>query len=252
MKNCRHCIVLILLVLLASVTMASAEEVTVATGKTFIDLVFTPIKEKLAAKGMTVVIDYAKPVEALQKVDAGKAELGGASLNNEDWLAMAASGGVTLKNKDSFTFFTVMEEETVIIVNQQNPVKSLTKEQVKGIFTGKIQNWKEVGGSDEMIVVVWPQVSSGGTELFIKKMLDGAPLCKDLLEVPTISDLPEMVAPNREAISIANGASDTRVRALESPRIVRPLTLVSNGKPSAKAQKLLDFLAGEGKALFKK
>ncbi len=252
MKNCRHGMVLILLVLLASVTLASAEEVTVATGKTFIDLVFTPIKEKLAAKGTTVVIDYSKPVEALQKIDAGKAELGGASLNSDDWLAMAASGGVALKNKDNFKFYTVMEEETVIIINQQNPVKSLTKEQVKGIFTGKIQNWKEVGGNDEIIVVVWPQVSSGGTELFVKKMLDGAPLGKDLLEVPTISDLPEMVAPNREAISIANGSSDTRVRALESPRIVRPLTLVSNGKPSAKAQKLLDFLSGEGKALFKK
>lgn len=252
MKNCRHGLVLILLVLLASVTTASAEEVTVATGKTFIDLVFTPIKEKLAAKGTTVVIDYSKPVEALQKIDAGKAELGGASLTSDDWLALAASGGVALKNKDNFKFYTVMEEETVIIINQQNPVKSLTKEQVKGIFTGKIQNWKEVGGNDEMIVVVWPQVSSGGTESFSKKILDGAPLGKDLLEVPTISDLPEMVAPNREAISIANGASDTRVRALESPRIVRPLTLVSNGKPSAKAQKLLDFLAGDGKALFKK
>lgn len=244
-------VAVLLLTMNIAMTAASAEEVTVATGKTFIDLVFNPIKEKLASKGMTVLIDYSKPVEALQKIDAGKADLGGASLNSDDWLAVAAKTGVNLNNKDKFNFFKVMEEETVVIVNTENPVKSLSSEQVKAIFTGKIQNWKEIGGNDGLILVVWPQVASGATESFSKKILDGTPLVKELLEVTTISNTAQMVATNPEAISIANGSSDKTVKALESPRITRPLTLVSNGKPSAKAQKLLDFLSGEGKGLFK-
>ena len=38
-----------------------------------------------------------------------------------------------------------------VFVHKNNPVKNLTKEQVKGIFTGKIKNWKEVGGKDALI-----------------------------------------------------------------------------------------------------
>lgn len=39
----------------------------------------------------------------------------------------------------------------VVVVNANNPVANLTKDQVRGIFTGRIQNWKDVGGSDAPI-----------------------------------------------------------------------------------------------------
>ena len=40
-----------------------------------------------------------------------------------------------------------------VVVNASNPVNNLTKDQVQGIFTGKIQNWKDVGGPDGEIHV---------------------------------------------------------------------------------------------------
>ena len=42
-----------------------------------------------------------------------------------------------------------------VIVNPANTVSQLTREQLEGIFTGKIKNWKEVGGADLAIVVVY-------------------------------------------------------------------------------------------------
>lgn len=55
-----------------------------------------------------------------------------------------------------------------IIVNPQNPIDKLTREQLEGIFTGKITNWKEVGG-DDMRIVVYTRESSSGTYEFMKE-----------------------------------------------------------------------------------
>lgn len=55
-----------------------------------------------------------------------------------------------------------------IIVNPANKVSQLTREQLEGIFTGKIKNWKQVGG-DDMAIVVYSRESSSGTYEFVKE-----------------------------------------------------------------------------------
>jgi phosphate transport system substrate-binding protein len=55
-----------------------------------------------------------------------------------------------------------------VIVNPGNKVSQLTREQLEGIFTGKIKNWKEVGGED-MAIVVYSRESSSGTYEFFKE-----------------------------------------------------------------------------------
>jgi len=54
------------------------------------------------------------------------------------------------------------------IVNPANGVNQLTREQLEGIYTGKIKNWKEVGGAD-MTIVVYSRESSSGTYDFVKE-----------------------------------------------------------------------------------
>ncbi|HEY5533157.1 MAG TPA: phosphate ABC transporter substrate-binding protein [Candidatus Anoxymicrobiaceae bacterium] len=58
-----------------------------------------------------------------------------------------------------------------VVVNPSNPVKNLTKEQAKAIFTGKITNWRDVGGPDEPIVVVIRDQASGTREVFDQRVL---------------------------------------------------------------------------------
>ena len=53
-----------------------------------------------------------------------------------------------------------------VITNKNNKVEDLTVEQVKDIFTGKITNWKEVGGADAEIVVVSREEGSGTRDGF--------------------------------------------------------------------------------------
>lgn len=53
-----------------------------------------------------------------------------------------------------------------LITNKSNTIKSLTLEQIKDIYTGKITNWKELGGKDTPIVVVSREDGSGTRDSF--------------------------------------------------------------------------------------
>jgi len=66
-----------------------------------------------------------------------------------------------------------------LIVNKDVNVDNLTKAQATDIFTGKITNWKEVGGNDAKIVVVHRPDSSGSKALVKKIVLDGKEFTKD-------------------------------------------------------------------------
>lgn len=59
------------------------------------------------------------------------------------------------------------------IVNTANPVKNLTTAQLQGIFSGKIKNWKQVGGKNDAIVVVNRKFGSGTRVNFQMKALKG-------------------------------------------------------------------------------
>ena len=59
----------------------------------------------------------------------------------------------------------------VFIVNEDNPVESLTTQQIKDIYMGKITNWKEVGGNDAEIVPFQRGATSGSQSLFMKLVM---------------------------------------------------------------------------------
>lgn len=67
--------------------------------------------------------------------------------------------------------YKVALDGIAIIVNLKNKIDTLTIEQVKGIYTGKIKNWKELGGEDLEIVKYGRENSSGTYEYFKEKIL---------------------------------------------------------------------------------
>ncbi len=249
----RSALLLILMSLLALPAFAAAEEVVVATGSTFIDKIFNPVKSQLAASNLTIKIMFGDLVEVLKNLESGNADLAGQSLSFDDWVKAAAAKGYTLKDKTALTSYVVAEEETVVIVNAANSVGPLSKEQLKGLFSGKIQNWKEVGGKDGQVLVVWPRVAAGPTATFTKQIMDGGPVTKEVLDVASVFDTVDAVASNPEAISIINAEKvKAGSRRVTTPPIKRPLTLISKTNPAPKVKKLLDYLqTTEAKKLFK-
>ena len=61
----------------------------------------------------------------------------------------------------------------VFIVNPENPVKNLTSDQVRKIYTGEISNWKEVGGMDHAITPYIRNADSGSQEKMETLVMDG-------------------------------------------------------------------------------
>ncbi len=72
------------------------------------------------------------------------------------------------------TEYKVALDGLSVYVNPENPVKELTLDQVKDIFTGKVKNWKEVGGADAPITVYSRENSSGTYEFFKEHVLKGS------------------------------------------------------------------------------
>ena len=89
----------------------------------------------------------------------------------------------------------------VVVTHPSNPVKDLTMEQVKQIFTGEITNWKEVGGKDMEIVVVSREDGSGSRDAFQEIVgYESGQLIKNAIVASGNGNIKTTVAMNKHAI----------------------------------------------------
>ncbi|MGL5243909.1 MAG: phosphate ABC transporter substrate-binding protein [Sarcina sp.] len=96
----------------------------------------------------------------------------GSSAGIKDAITGVAQIGMTSRDlkdrekKEGLKEVEIAFDGISLIVNKNNPVKNLTIEQIKDIYTGKITNWKDVGGKDSPIVVVSREDGSGTRDAF--------------------------------------------------------------------------------------
>ena len=87
-----------------------------------------------------------------------------------------------------------------VVVNPENKVSQLTREQIEGIFTGKIKNWKEVGGEDLQIVVYSRESSSGTYEFFKEHVLNNKNYASSVLAMPATGSIIQSISQTKGAI----------------------------------------------------
>jgi phosphate transport system substrate-binding protein len=138
------------------------EGVVKASGSTTV----LPIAQEAAVelgdmkKGATVQVQGGGSSVGIQQLKQGIVQIA----NSSRELKPGENPGTFVDHKIAFDIIA-------IVINPANPVKNLTVEQAKGIFTGKIRNWKEVGGQDKNIIVVVRDQASGTREIFDQKVL---------------------------------------------------------------------------------
>jgi phosphate transport system substrate-binding protein len=245
-----------------------------------------PLSGKLALSGSTSVQPLAENLaKAFMAANTGvqvDIQGGGSSVGVSDATSGLSDIGMVsraLKDEEKATL-----KETIIcidgvdvVVNTANGVSDLTAQQITDIYTGKITNWKDVGGSDEPIIVIQRESASGTRDAFqgFFKLVetDAAGNKKELvtekaLEFNSTGAVITAVAGKPGAIGYASmGSVDSTVKALKiggveatQANVVnktytyqRPFVLATKGAPAGLAEAFISWIFGpDGQALIAK
>ena len=164
----------------------------------------------------------------------------------------------------------VAKDGLSIYLHEQNPVKELSFEQLRDIYTGAITNWKQVGGSDAQIVLYGRENSSGTYVYFKDNVLLGRDYSARCQTLPGTAAVVNAVAKDPNGIgyggaAYAKGIRDCAVKKNASSAAVLPsaatikdgsypvtrdLYLYTRVKPAGEAKKFIDYvLSPEGQAV---
>lgn len=155
----------------------------------------------------------------------------------------------------------------VVVTHPSNKVKNLTMEQVKQIFTGKVTNWKELGGDDMEIVVVSREDGSGSRDAF-QEIVDytSGELVRTAIVASGNGNIKTTVATNKHAVGFIsfeyiddsistvdiNGVEATAENVLQQKySLSRPFLFVYKEEYlNDEGQKFIDYiLSPEGQAI---
>ena len=151
------------------------------------------------------------------------------------------------------------------ILHPSNPVKGLTREQIKKIYTTRVRNWKEIGGPDLRIVVISRDSASGTFEAFSELVLDKKKVRPDAIMQASNQSIASIVARTPGAIGyVGLGYVTDAVKAVAVDGVMpdkeavirnkysisRPLFLYTVGKPEGLVKEFIDFVKGpEGRRI---
>jgi phosphate transport system substrate-binding protein len=190
----------VLLVSTASLVEAKSTlkgKITINGSTALLPLSLQAAKEfKILNPGVSIAASGKGSVTGPQAVKKGIAEIGAC-----DWDASIDVPG--FKAFDGQVANKVAVIPFAAVVNKNVTVTNLTTAQLQGIFTGKITNWKEVGGADADIVVINRAFGSGTRVNFIMKALGGTDTVKkssNYKEVGSSGDMKTNVATTPNAI----------------------------------------------------
>lgn len=228
-----------------------AEELKIGAGAAPTENILKPLKSAFEkSSGLSLNVLSNGPKQAFIELEKGTVDAAAAGLAMNDWWTLLQKEGVAITNKAAYVPATIGKDRVVVLTHKDNKLASLSKEQLIGVFTGKIQNWKEVGGKDMPILIVWGSLIPGTNSMFTKIVLDGATVTKEVLEATTADDIKDKIKANPEAVGIGPAALiDATVHSPQTPEVARPITLITKGNPTAKVQKLLDYIKGDGAKL---
>jgi phosphate transport system substrate-binding protein len=167
---------------------------------------------------------------------------------------------------------SVARDGLAVYLNASNPIGELSMEQLKGIFTGKITNWKQLGGP-EANIIVYSRENSSGTYVFFKEtVLEGADFTPRAQTMPGTAAVVNAVGKDKLGIGYGGAAYAKGIKIIKVKKgsaagiapskatvldgtypLARPLFFYLRAKPAGDIKAFTDFvLSPEGQAIVEK
>lgn len=115
---------------------------------------------------------YTNTLGAYKDLVDGNADLILCAQPSEEQLAYASENGV------EFEMVRIASDAFVFIVNPNNPVDDITLDDVRGIYSGEITNWKELGGNNRQIAAM-QRIRNSGSQTALEKIMGDIPIKRD-------------------------------------------------------------------------
>ncbi|CAA7620775.1 putative ABC-type phosphate transport system periplasmic component-like protein [Candidatus Terasakiella magnetica] len=224
---------------------ATAAELKVSGAAAIANTIVVPNKAAIEAEtGLTLAVTVNGDANGLKDLYGGKSDvmMVAAPLKaTEDSINKAAPGSVSATGLQMSQVGTIAIR---FIINPANPVKSLSEAQVKDILTGKITNWKEVGGPDQPVLVVAEVPGFGTRTNVVTTFLGGTEISDKARMVQALVQVAQVVGQAPWAIGYGNAGSITpAVTVLPNHEVKQPIGFATKGAPSSDAKKLIDAAA---------
>lgn len=213
-----------------------------------------PLAEKLALAfsvlnpDIKVIIQGGGSSVGIKAVNDGTVDIGAASreLNDSD---------------PALVKYLLAHDGIAMIVNPANPVNSLTKNQIKDIYSGKITRWSQVGGSDDEIHVSAREEGSGTRTAFEDLVMGrDTNIVKRAILQSSNGALMQVVSSDEDAIAFISFGYlvDLKIKALSidgaaaneadaksgNYPLVRPLYFLTKSQPDGLVKAFLDYCTG--------
>lgn len=204
---------------------------------------------KITVSGSSALLPLAKDAAKKFKAKNDQVSITLNAGGSGTGLKQVSEGSVDIGNSDVFAKEKLPEAKAAELVDYKvavtvmapvvskeigTNVKSLTKAQLQDIFTGKVTNWKDVGGPDEAVVLITRPSTSGTRALFTKYALDGKEeLSNKSMETDDSGTLVQTVSQTKGAIgyvALSYLMNNNTVTPLAIDGVEPTLDNVYNGK----------------------
>jgi len=198
--------------------------------------------------GAFVEVQGGGSTAGLQAAENGLADLG------------MCSRALTPAEARIFIPLTIARDGLAIVVNRHNPIHNLSLPQLRGIFSGTLSNWSDVGGKAGPIRPISREEGSGTRESFARLVMQGSSISRRALTQESNGSVKALVLGDPSAIGYMSlGLVNDEIRALQvdgiapthatvlagTYRLVRPLLFVTKGAPSPPTRAFIAYVLSD-------
>ena len=247
--NVQRVFVGICLIILSS--LAQAADIKISCGVAPYENVFKKVKDGFeSSSGHKIILvgemDKNGADVSFNRVFKGEVDVGSAGISWEDWKKIMKDKGVADADLSKIAFKVVGNDIMKVVAHSGNSLKELTKPQLEDVFTGKVTDWKDVGGTAGPIKVILQKTYPATNNFFKKAGIGNKDFTKDAKMEDSVATMMKAIASTAGAVGFVSAQQYlSSVKELETQGLTigRPITALTVGKPSQAVMDLFGYIS---------